>query len=258
VVSNDHYISRFLTTPWEHGERQLTTFDHATGEFDTEPSRRLFAQRDLTTRRVELWLNRHVETPASRYVARLRNVGPIPSPNETEARALALLFFLNGARIAESRDVQMPISLDEAVETDGLLDFVAAKLQDSFQLQCVRLPPGHELFFTEVGFFAYPMPEVPIVALPLNVRHALLGYEGPLKSEGLAQYVQHVLLVGCSAGIGSRVQKVVLPPCWRVAALEDPGDARRRLIEIKDDARRITALVGEASARAGLRAWVPV
>ena len=61
----------------------------------------------------------------------------------------------------------------------------------------------------------------------------------------------------CSASVGNQVQKVVLPPSWRGAALKNPADVRRRLLAIKYDARKMMTLVGKASARAGLKAWAP-
>src|SRR5262245_39171646 len=43
ITQNSHYISRFLTKPWEGQQRRLHFFDFASGQFDMGPSRHLFA-----------------------------------------------------------------------------------------------------------------------------------------------------------------------------------------------------------------------
>lgn len=63
VTKNCHYISRFLTKPWEFGERQLRYYDFDEDKFDTKSSRSLFAEDGLNAQQVESWLS---DGPSSR------------------------------------------------------------------------------------------------------------------------------------------------------------------------------------------------
>jgi hypothetical protein len=62
ITKNCHFISRFLTAPWEfddqRGQRQLHYYDFDTDNFEQYSSKNLFAERDLNSPRVETWLKR--------------------------------------------------------------------------------------------------------------------------------------------------------------------------------------------------------
>lgn len=70
---NCHFVSRFLTTPWEYGQRHLWYYDFASDEVRSSSSRSLFAVGGANTSEVEARLNQVIETPISMGVARLVN-----------------------------------------------------------------------------------------------------------------------------------------------------------------------------------------
>lgn len=63
VTKNCHYISRFLTRPWEDDQRQLHFYDFDTGTFGVKSSKNLFAESQLNSPTVETWLRDVLETP---------------------------------------------------------------------------------------------------------------------------------------------------------------------------------------------------
>jgi hypothetical protein len=256
-VANDHYIPRLLTAPWEFGERKLRFFDFCTRTFEEAPSKRLFARRGLNSVALETWLNQTIETPVADYVNQLRNGGRPSAPDWRAQRALTLLFFLNSQRIEEAlRGKPASLTLEDlAASTDGLADRIAQLFLSTFKLLCAPVPLEHQLFFTEVGLFAYPMPARPVLGLPLGLNHALLAYDGPLNAKQLRQSVARNRLSLFSLGIGTDVHRVILPPLWREASDIDAVDIRQRLLDLREAAREMFNLVGVTSEKAGLIGW---
>ncbi len=70
-VANDHYISRFLTGPWEVGQRRLHYYDFASGRFGEASSESMFADEGIQTEATGKLLDRLVESPVSDYRARV-------------------------------------------------------------------------------------------------------------------------------------------------------------------------------------------
>jgi hypothetical protein len=255
-VANDHYIPQFLTRPWEFGERRLRVFDFCTRSFEDATARRLFAKRDLNSPTLEKWFNERIETPAGAFAERLRS-GDLPdlSQDWTTRRALALLILLNSQRIKEAR---IPDRDPEPLESfltwpEAKLDQFAEAILGSFKLCLVTVP--RELFFTEFGVFGYPMPEEPVLALPLGLGHALLAYDGPLSADQLLRAVDRHTLAAFSLGVGKEVHRVILSPGWREASIRDPESTRHQLFELREGLGEIFNLVGKASVLAELKGW---
>jgi hypothetical protein len=247
-----------LSAPWEYGERQLRYFNFATQSFQDGSSRNLFARKGLNSKAVENWLNKIIETPAAAHATRLRRKEVVIDVDDWRTqRALALLFFLNSQRLQEARSKNgVPITL-EAMQQQGevMADEIARFVFQSFKLLSVRVPNDTELFFTETATFAFPMPESPVLAVPLGLKHALLAYEGPLSAKALLENIHLRTLAMFSIGVGRNVNRVVLPPTWRDGSLHDESDIRRRLLEIREGAQKIFNLVGKASLSVGLCGW---
>jgi hypothetical protein len=60
---NSHFVSRFLTQPWEHGQRMLWYYDFDDNRIRSQSSRSLFATKGANSADVELRLNQLVESP---------------------------------------------------------------------------------------------------------------------------------------------------------------------------------------------------
>jgi hypothetical protein len=250
-----------LTKPWELGDRQLRVFDFCTHAFEQRSSKVLFAGKGLNSPELELWLNRTIETPVAKIANGLRAGAPLRAPADWRARkALALLLFLNSQRINEARWNEMAsITLqDIATSTNGLDDRVAQYFVTKFQFMLARTPHDRELFFTEAVGFAYPLPHQPVMVLPLGLHHVLLAYDGPLSAEQLGENVNLEIMSIFSIGVGTNVHRVILPPSWHELSIKDETDARDRLFELREGARRLFELTSQVSAIAGLQQWTPI
>lgn len=91
---NCHLVSRFLTRPWEHGQRNLSYFDFRDGRVRTGSSKTLFAEVGANTQDVEARLNAIIETPNAAAMTRLADIAPGDAQQALEwplFRALSLL-----------------------------------------------------------------------------------------------------------------------------------------------------------------------
>jgi hypothetical protein len=66
ITTTCHYVSRFLTKPWEVEQRKLFFYDFETDCFVRGQSATLFAGNQLNSQQVETWLDRVVENPLGR------------------------------------------------------------------------------------------------------------------------------------------------------------------------------------------------
>ena len=66
ITKNCHYISRFITKPWEfedrRGKGQLCYYDFDTDTFESRFAKTLFAETDLNSSVVETWLTEVLES----------------------------------------------------------------------------------------------------------------------------------------------------------------------------------------------------
>src|SRR5712691_1280309 len=103
---NSHFVSRFLTTPWEHDDRMLWCYEFEQDRLRSASSRSLFAREGTNTTEVESRLNRLIETPIAAARTKLwANSHEVSQNLEWPLfRALALLFLLQPFRSTESRE----------------------------------------------------------------------------------------------------------------------------------------------------------
>jgi hypothetical protein len=175
---NCHFVSRFLTTPWEHGQRQLWYYDFAGDEVRSSSSRSLFAVGGANTLKVEARLNQVIETPISMAIARL-----VDSNHELLEwpvfRAVSLLLMLQPLR--SSKRPEHAERLEETVtRTDAELDEFASAAQASYQIGRVTVRNDAPLLFPAAGFFplvgrnddgTWGM----AIALPVGGRHVFIA-----------------------------------------------------------------------------------
>jgi hypothetical protein len=142
-MSNDHYITRFLTDPWEFGERRLHYFDFETGEFDDDPSKNLYARDDLNSSAVEKWLNKVIETPLSNARPRLQAADPSALDDPRFFRAAVLMLMLQGLRTGTA--VEEAGSDSERLSTRTLEGLAAMSLHEIDQL-VAAIGQSHSLY----------------------------------------------------------------------------------------------------------------
>lgn len=132
---NSHFVSRFLTTPWEHSDRRLSYYDFARGEIREGSSRSLFAVEGLHTDDVETRLNQVIETPIADAIARL--VGTTSQQQDALEwplfRAASLLLLLQPLR-AEGVPERAQRLEEFVMRPDAELDELARAADAAYQI----------------------------------------------------------------------------------------------------------------------------
>jgi hypothetical protein len=152
---NCHFVSRFLTAPWESGQRQLHFYDFNTKQLSVRSSRSLFAVAGSNSAETEARLNRLVETPIASARATLVRAPATPGAIEIKdpllLRALTLLLPLQPLRTNDGSRLEEILALSEA-ELDGIVQAG----QQSYQLVRVRAADAMPMFYPSLGFFLLP------------------------------------------------------------------------------------------------------
>ncbi len=145
ITKNCHYISQFLTKPWEGQQRHLHFFDFASGQFDFEPSKHLFAEDFINSQAVEAWLSRMVERPLGIVRARLAAHDPTVLDDDWRFyRAAVLMVWLQGLRVRSIVDEGARRNLSElAAQMDGEADAIVASVREEFDL-CLIYTVGQD------------------------------------------------------------------------------------------------------------------
>jgi hypothetical protein len=146
-TENCHYITRFVTEPWETASRRRPTqkrylryFDFDTGSFDEAPSRVLFAKDKLNSQEVETWLNKIIETPLGARRQRVINGDGSALDDWRFYRAATLMLWLQGLRAktlanADSRQQLLELTRKSISDTDALV----LAFKEEFELALVSV-----------------------------------------------------------------------------------------------------------------------
>lgn len=243
---NGHFVSRFLTTPWEFGQRKLWYYDFELDRLKSGFSKSLFAKEGTTTAEVERLLDRLIETPIgaarSRLWAAAREVS-----QQLEwplFRALALLFFLQPFRAVEGVEgietLKQVLTRPEA-EIDGL----ALSIGQRYRLMRVSVAAESPLLYPSDGYF--PLIAEPQdggcafgFAMPLSERHAFIGIRQSVDPTQIAHWNANGGGFIANYSVGHTSRRVVVHP----ALVESIPDT-----ELREAIRAARTGVTEAIAR---------
>lgn len=155
ATNNNHFISRFLTQPWEFGQRQLRYFDFETNTFDYASSDVLFAEENIFSQTVEDFLNFYVETPFSKF----RN-SVIGNPHWSNirryevVRSIFLMICLQGVRVSARINEDARNQLEElATKDDNIINVIVETMRADSEI--MTLNPLEREFFcvSDIGIF---------------------------------------------------------------------------------------------------------
>lgn len=156
---NCHFVSRFLTKPWEFGQRQLWYYDFDHKQIRKKSSKTLFAQVGRNTVAIEERLNALVEAPLSNAITTLVPSGAIDNVEISEPRlfrALNLLLLLQCSRASEKESHRSKLgqilSWDETT-----LDQLVLACQQTHIIVGLRGHPGAPFCYPSHGFFSIPI-----------------------------------------------------------------------------------------------------
>jgi hypothetical protein len=247
-LANDHYITRFLTDPWEFGQRRLHYFDFETGEFDDDSSKNVYAQDGLNSPTVEAWLNKVIETPLSNARPRLQAGDPSALDDPKFFRAAVLMLMLQGLRTgtavegagSEAERLSTRTLAGLAAMSSADIEGLVAVIGQTYSLYLLFTPTRAgkwtPLAMPSTGIFPVTFPDrgclsgwATGVSLPIDPRCALVaapaGDQSQLDLGVAAQTLAHRSLgpAACT--------RVVLHPAL-IASM--PGDElRRELLEMR-------------------------
>lgn len=249
---NCHFVSRFLTNPWEHDDRRLTYFDFRDRQIRTRSSRRLFAVVGANTRAVEDRLDAIIETPISNAMAQLTAIGGGDRQEDLAwpvFRALTLLMMLQPLR-APGDDARNETLEATVLRTDAELDQIAQAAGQRYHLGRIVVQPGAALLYPAAGYFPIVARDNAgnwrsCVAIPMALRHVVIAAPREIDWNAAA-----TMWAANGAGMLSNFsvgtsERVVLPPA-HVAAYE-ADEIEQLVTEMRDAAMRLMNNVGHVN-----------
>ncbi len=175
ATKNSHYIARHLTRPWEFSERgrdrHLWYFDFDADSFGSMSSRSLHTTTAPWSQALELFLNKHLESPLSNFLSRF-NADRTTEPSEIELRAMKLSVLLQAKRSKGTAEELVGLGeryLDELlVAADHVNEFVRVPLR------------AERLFFPDHGVIIIPLAAAsPAVAVALHPSYLVAAVPRP-------------------------------------------------------------------------------
>ena len=218
---NCHYVTRFLTTPWELEGRRLEYYDFELGQFGNRRSRYLFAIDGLNSKDEEERLNQLVETPLAIFRDMLVGFSPEEVNVVEDWKVLRALYLLIPFQVARTQDVQQGanVELRRLLDKDDrYLDQLATAASDNLVTCTISLPDQQRLYYPENGFFAFSAPDLMVksnfgFAVPLGPTVALIAIPKSTDRDRLAALCgSNCLLLSASVGPTSGGRRVVVHP----------------------------------------------
>lgn len=217
---NCHFVSRFLTKPWEFGQRQLWYYDFGRKEIEKKSSKTLFAQVGRNTAGIEKRLNELIETPIANALTTLVPSGSVDNVEINEPRlfrALNLLLLLQCSRASDKKAHRA--KLGQALSWDETtLDQLVRARQRTHMIVGLRGHPHAPFFCPSHGFFAMPIrlqsrALTPINAIPLTECFAVAEVPRDVNMDDTFQTItraQRGFVSGCS--VGTTASRIIIHP----------------------------------------------
>lgn len=151
---NCHFISRFLTKPWETATRNLTYYDFDKNEFQETSSKKLFAELGTNSPELERFLSEKIETPLGRFRKEHIDSGITELKDWDQFRAIYLLVLTQSQRFSAARNGKN--TLEELVDkSDEVLNTIVKPVIDDTELVTYTLGDRDFLCMPETGLFAF-------------------------------------------------------------------------------------------------------
>jgi len=251
---NCHFVSRFLTKPWEFGQRQLWYYDFDRKQIDNKSSKSLFAQTGRNTGEIEKRLNELIETPISNAIASLVPSGAIDKVEIGEwslFRALSLLLLLQFSRAS---DKESPRSrLGEALSWDDTtLDQLVRICQQKHTIVGLPGDPRAPLCYPSHGLFAMPIRRqsgsyTRIYAIPLTEHFAVASVPRDANMDDTFHTITcHQGGFVSNSSVGTTASRVVIHPS--VIEAHGAATAAQKVEHARSEVLTLISLCGAANA----------
>jgi len=248
---NCHFVSRFLTKPWEFGQRQLWYYDFDRKQIEIKSSKTLFAQAGRNTAEIEGRLNELIETPISNAITTLVPSGAIDNVEIQEwpfFRALNLLLLLQGSRASEKEShrskLEHTLSWDEAT-----LDQLVHACQQAHMIVGLRGHPGAPFCYPSHVFFAIPILQpsgsfTAIYVIPLTEYFAVAKVPRDVNMDDTFQTITcHKGGYVSNSSVGTTASRVIIHPS--VIEAHGAATAARMIEGARKEVLEMFSLCGE-------------
>jgi len=250
---NCHYISRFLTKPWETDDRDLVYYDFRSDRIQRRSSRNLFARDGLNDPKTERLLNRLMETPVG---AQRQSIvaGKADLDDWRAYRAIALLLMLQPPRSSAALEpADHGERLAEVLRLpDSELDQLILLWLDKHHLVRYAVPASERLFFPSTGVFALPVTDSVkaghydfAFAVPIHPRVFIAYVSETADVDGVAKHATEGMF-HAAASVGLHSDLVLIPPTLLASNSEE--NLRRGVRSWRENSRALVANLVKAQA----------
>ncbi|MBU1949227.1 MAG: DUF4238 domain-containing protein [Candidatus Eisenbacteria bacterium] len=188
---NSHFVSRFITRDWEHGDRRLTYYDARQKRILTKSSKRLFAEDNDQECNCECRLNELIETPVSQGLPWLcqheSSKEPLVVDDWKLYRGLVLFLLVQAVRVKPETQGELRTLLERS---DDEIDSIIKIVSKRFILYKLEVTGGNRFFYTNTGIFGFVVPDKkkPVgfgLGMPISSKTMIAFLELSFDSEGL-------------------------------------------------------------------------
>ena len=211
-TKNNHYISKYLTKPWEIQLGKVRIFDYGKKEFREEDTEYLFTKQELFTQEEENFFNKYIETISRQELSTIEEKD-FRTTKWKNYRALVLLLWdlvgrMTAAKDGDTRSVKFFTNLDE----DGLNQMVKA-IEEQFKLAVLTVPDDGRLFFpSNLILFAFDATTGHCgFGIPFEQRKILFSIPKGANFEYLTQLCKNHFFINTSMG-NSITEFVIVSP----------------------------------------------
>jgi hypothetical protein len=214
---NCHFVSKFITKPWENENRELIYYDFLTDKIEHESYLYLFSRPDDNSHEEETFINKYIEAPLTDLQNIVINNKPIKKWKVY--RAIYLLGLLQAPRFFKNIEGYGPDISKLFLTQEETINSVVKFYDKSFCIKYYHLSYEEHLFFPELGFFVLPLivPNEPSIfkfayCLPIDPKILIMITPRDIDEE-IANIILSVpqLIMGFSVGIVNLCNKVVIP-----------------------------------------------
>ncbi len=244
-MAHQHYVSKFLTKPWERRRgRVLVYYDFQRDRIEEAKARDLFAQTDLHSADIERRLHELIEDPLGRLWHRVRKEGIKPITDPREVRAAHLVFLTQACRFIDQSTHASTVErklVDVLGRDDAYLDALVSLQVNDYDLRVFSMPKDDRskvefLFYPQTGVIGFPVLEDPAkkvlasvtvaLGIPLHPQILLAAVPKTVLEPWLAQV--QPMFQAFSLGLTDECRKVVIP-----ATVADRYDRAELVARIK-------------------------
>ena len=249
---NCHVVTESLTKEWEFKGGWLSFFDFKTGEIKQNLSKNLFAVVGLNSSEIEGQINKFVETHLGRFKKTILPKQVTEINNWNLSRALYLYFICQTKRFLKANPKVVSstgLTLDELfAKGEDYLNLLVKFFLEESNIVGFTVPQGHALFFSEIGYFQFPIDDDKALggfslatAVPLSPYQVMALVP---RTANLKQFSEfHGIIAGFSVGLNDNASRILIPP--ELLVNNEPQKIIAAILNYRECAKKQIELIGE-------------